>query len=251
MGERGCEAVADLVPRLRGELGLDAVIANGENSAGGRGITAETGARLLSVADFLTLGDHAFDQQGTGEYLAREGRVIRPENLGEVPGRGWGTFEAGGACVGVANVQGRVFMQELRGSPFEAADLALDYLAESGAEVVLVDVHAEATSEKQAMGYYLEGRAQAVIGTHTHVATTDARILPGGTAYLTDVGMVGDPAGIIGMDRARFMDVFLEGAPLEGGPAEGNIGLNAVLVEIDVEARRATSVERVDREWTG
>src|SRR5215217_763893 len=181
VGETGCAAVQALVPTLRRELGLDAVVANGENSApGGRGITAKSGSNLLSVVDFLTLGNHAFDAQGGKEYLAREQRVIRPANLRvDLPGRGWAKFEAGGVRVGVANVQGRVFMRETPRSPFKAADEAVTELEASGTDLVLVDVYAEATSEKQAMGHSLAGRAQAVVGTHTHVPTADAQILPG------------------------------------------------------------------------
>ncbi len=163
MGETGCAAVRALVPDLRRELGLDAVVATGENSAPeGRGITADSGSTLLSVVDFVTLGDHAFEAEGAEEYLDREPRVVRPANLDESrPGHGWGTFEAGDVRVGVANVQGRVLMQEDLRSPFEVADQAVADLEASGADFVLVDVHAKATSEKQAMGYHLEGRVQA------------------------------------------------------------------------------------------
>jgi calcineurin-like phosphoesterase len=145
VGEAGCAAVRALVPTLRRELGLSAVVANGENSAPeGRGITAQSGSALLSVVDFLTLGDHAFDAEGEEEYLDREPRVVRPANLDEdLPGRGWGTFEAGDVRVGVANVQGRLFMQEVPRSPFEAADQAVADLEASGADLVLVDMHAE------------------------------------------------------------------------------------------------------------
>jgi 2',3'-cyclic-nucleotide 2'-phosphodiesterase len=166
VGEAGCAAVQALVSASRWELGLNAVVANAENSAPqGRGITPESGSALLSVVDFLTLGNHAFDAKGAEEYLDREPRVVRPANLDKgLPGRGWGTFEAGGGVrVGVANVQGKVFMHQDSRSPFEAADRAVADLEASGADLILVDVHAEATSEKQAMGYHLEGRVQAVI----------------------------------------------------------------------------------------
>jgi 2',3'-cyclic-nucleotide 2'-phosphodiesterase len=163
VGEAGCAAVRALVPTLRRELELDVVVANGENSApGGRGVTAKSGSALLSVVDFLTLGNHAFDAEK--EYVDREPRVIRPANLGgDLPGRGWGTFEVGGVRVGVANVQGRVFMREIPRSPFEAGDEAVAALEAFGTDLILVDVHAEATSEKQAMGYHLAGRTQAVV----------------------------------------------------------------------------------------
>src|SRR3712207_1703320 len=205
VGPAGCSAVLDLVPGLRERMHLDAVVANAENSApGGRGITEESGAALLSVADFLTLGNHAFDARGYEKYLEREERIARPANLDQnLPGQGWGTFEVNGVTVGVANVLGRVFIDRTSLSPFEAADEALAQLR--GADLVLVDAHAEATSEKQALGYHLAGRAQAVLGTHTHVSTADAAILPGGTAYATDVGMTGCEESIIGFDREGFL----------------------------------------------
>lgn len=165
VGEAGCAAVCTFVPVLRNELGLDAVVVNGENSApGGRGITSESGSSLLSAADFLTLGNHTFDAEGGREYVGCEPRVIRPANLEKgLAGRGWGTFEAGGVRVGVANVQGRVFMRQGVRSPFEAADRALADLEAAGVDLILMNVHAEATSEKQALGYHLAGRAQIVV----------------------------------------------------------------------------------------
>jgi metallophosphoesterase (TIGR00282 family) len=249
VGETGCGAVQALVPGLRRELGLDAVIANGENSAGGLGITADTGEALLSAADFLTLGDHAFDREGAGEYLDREPRVVRPANL-EVglPGRGWGVFEASGKRIGVANVQGRVFMRTPH-SPFEAANRAVMQLEAAGAQIILVDVHAEATSEKQAMGWHLAGRVAAVLGTHTHVPTADLRVLPGGTAYATDVGMTGGVDSIIGFAREDWLRLFLEDGSLPETVDEGRVRLDAVLVE--VRDHQAVSIERVSREWSG
>ena len=164
-GDAGCAAVRTLVPTLRHELGLDAIVANGENSApGGRGITPESGSDLLSVVDFLTLGNHAFDAGGAGRFLESETRIIRPVNFNaNSPGYRWGTFEAGGVRIGVVNVQGRVFMKHGLRSPFRAAEREVEEVEAAGAGLALVDVHAEATSEKQAMGYHLEGRAQAVV----------------------------------------------------------------------------------------
>jgi 2',3'-cyclic-nucleotide 2'-phosphodiesterase len=250
VGEAGCAAVRTLVPTLRHELEFDAVVANGENSApGGRGITPESGSELLSVVDFLTLGNHAFDAGGAGKFLQWEKRIIRPANLEtDSPGHGWGTFEAGGVRVGVVNVQGRVFMKRVPHSPFRAAERAIDEVEAAGAGLVLVDVHAEATSEKQAMGYHLEGRAQAVVGTHTHVPTADARVLSGGTAYVSDVGMTGGKESIIGFDKEDFMGLFLDREPARIGVSKGPADCNAVIIEVDVESRRATSIERVYRE---
>jgi metallophosphoesterase (TIGR00282 family) len=181
--------------------------------------------------------------------LDQERRVVRPANLKEdLPGRGWGIFEASGLRVGVVNVQGRVLM-EAPYSPFEAAERAVAGLKNSEAEVILVDMHAEATSEKQAMGWHLAGRVAAVMGTHTHVPTTDLRVLPGGTAYVSDVGMTGGREGIIGFNRDGFMRVFLGGEGPSIGPARGSGGLDAVLIEIERESGRAVSAERVFRHW--
>jgi metallophosphoesterase (TIGR00282 family) len=247
VGETGCNAVRGLVPTLRRELELDAVIVNAENSApGGRGITPNSGSALLSVADFLTLGNHAFDAQGSERFLDREPRVVRPANLDDsLPGQGWGTFKADGLCVGVANVQGRVFMKQNVTSPFEAADRAVANLKSSGADLVLVDMHAEATSEKQAMGYHLDGKLQALVGTHTHVPTADGRILSGGTAYVSDVGMTGGKESIIGFDREDFMALFLGRRPTRIGVSKDPAVFNAVVIEVDAEGRRAMSIERV------
>ena len=174
---------------------------------------------------------------------------MRPANLDAGrPGRGWGVFEAAGKRIGVANVQGRVFMRTPH-SPFEAADRAVTELEAAGAEVILLDVHAEATSEKKAMGWYLAGRIAAVVGTHTHVATADRRILPDGTAYATDVGMTGGVDSIIGFARAEWLRLFLEGGSLPETVDEGRVRLDAVLVER--RNRRAVTVERVSREWSG
>lgn len=251
VGSQAVKAVRQIVPELRRELGLDAVIANGENSApSGRGITADSGDALLSAVDFLTLGDHAFEQEGVGTFLDQEQRVVRPANVEEgLPGRGWGTFEAKGTRVGVANVQGRVFMKRGLPSPFEVVDQALIELEAAGAEIVLVDIHAEATSEKQAMGWHLAGRVAAVMGTHTHVPTADLKVLPGGTAYASDTGMTGGREGVIGFDREGFLGFFLgrEGISIE--PAQYPAGLDAVLVEVERETGRAVSLGRVFRCW--
>jgi 2',3'-cyclic-nucleotide 2'-phosphodiesterase len=201
---------------------------------------------LLSVADFLTLGNHAFDTQGSEWFLDREPRVVRPANLDDsLPGQGWGTFKADGLCVGVANVQGRVFMKQNVTSPFEAADRAVANLKSSGADLILVDMHAEATSEKQAMGYHLDGKLQALVGTHTHVPTADGRILSGGTAYVSDVGMTGGKESIIGFDREDFMALFLGRGPTRIGVSKDPAVFNAVVIEVDAEGRRAMSIERV------
>lgn len=248
IGPVGRAALLTLVPALRRELALDAVIANGENSAdNGFGITEQIATSLLTVVDFLTLGDHAFDQPETGPFLDREPRIIRPANFEDAqPGRGWATFEAAGMRVGVANLLGKLFMRPKVTSQYAAADQAVGELEAAGANLIVVDLQAEATSEKQAMGWHLAGRVAAVFGTHTHVATADPQILPGGTAYVTDVGMTGGSDSIIGYNK-RFLQ-FMQGDRTGGfpGPAEGPAArLDAVLVEVDRGTGRAVAVQRV------
>ena len=236
---------------MRRELEPDAVVANAENSAPrGRGITRESGSSLLSVADFLTLGNHAFDADGYREFLEEEDRVVRPANFAvKDPGRGLGLFEVGGVTVGVTNVLGRVFVERTKIPPFEAADLAVNELKARGADLVLVDSHAEATSEKQALGYYLDGRAHAVLGTHTHVPTADLSILPGGTAYVTDVGMTGCRESIIGFERDDFLALFMGEWRGISVATRGPVELNSALVEFDLDTLRAVEMRAVRREW--
>jgi 2',3'-cyclic-nucleotide 2'-phosphodiesterase len=205
---------------------------------------------LLFVADFLTLDDHTVDAEGYEVFLETEERVARPANLGKnLPGRGWGTFEADGLAVGVASVLGQVFVDRTPPSPFEAADSAVAGLEAMGADLVLAVAHAEATSEKQALGYHLAGRAQAVLGTHTHVPTADAAILPGGTAYATDVGMTGCEESIIGFDREGYIGLFLGEQRKLAMATLGPVLLSGVLVDFDLAGRRAVRIEPVRRGW--
>lgn len=251
VGPAGREVASALIPRLRQELAADAVVVNAENSAdAGLGVTAASAWELLRVADLLTLGDHAFDQPGTDELLRGEARITRPANVGEDrPGKAWAMVQAGGVRLGVVTVQGQVFMKRLPESPFVAADRILAVLKAEGARAVMVEIHAEATSEKQAMGWHCAGRAALVVGTHTHVATADARMLPGGTAFLTDVGMTGARDSIIGFERDGFMRFIAmgerSGTPLRPGSGVG--WLNGVLVEIDADTGRAVRLESVRR----
>lgn len=251
IGPVGRAALHTLVPDLRRELALDAVIANGENAAdNGFGITEQIATNFLSVVDFLTLGDHAFDQPEIGPFLDREPRIIRPANFEDPrPGRGWATFEAAGTRVGVVNLLGTVFMRPKVRSQYAAADEAVRELEGAGANLIVVDLQAEATSEKQAMGWHLAGRVAAVLGTHTHIPTADLRILPGDTAYVTDVGMTGASDSIIGFSK-QFLQ-FMQGDRSAGfpRPAEGPAArLDAVLVEVDRGTGRAVAVQRILKE---
>jgi len=247
IGRPGRRAVAALLPDLRAELSLDLVIANGENAAAGFGLTERTAEELFEAGvDVITSGNHIWDQKEIIEVLDQETPIVRPLNYPPgAPGRGFLTQKG----VTVLNLQGRTFMADID-DPFRAADGALQAMPKDA--LVVVDMHAEATSEKQAMGRYLDGRVAAVLGTHTHVPTADACILPGGTAYVTDVGMVGPTDSIIGNEIDAVLARFLTGMPHRLPVAERSptVQFNAVLVEIDETARRARSCGRVDREWT-
>ncbi len=247
VGHPGRDAVKALLPGLKKELGPQLVILNGENAAGGFGLTAKIAAELKGAgADVITTGNHVFAQKEfLGELPNLQG-VLRPANYPQpAPGQGWWVVEAGGHHVLVMNLIGRVFLDPLD-DPFRAADAII--AAHPEARIVFCDMHAEATSEKTAMGWYLDGRASAVVGTHTHVPTADARVLPGGTAYVTDVGMVGPRDGCIGMDKNVVIQRFLSGVPNRFVVASGPVTFNSVLVTINPSTGRATSIQRIDRE---
>jgi len=247
VGHPGREAVKALLPGLKKELRPHLTILNGENAAGGFGLTARIAAELKgSGADVITSGNHVFAQKEFVGDLPNLERVLRPANYpAPAPGQGWCVLEAGGHQVLVMNLIGRIFLDPLD-DPFRAADAIL--AAHPEPRVVFCDMHAEATSEKTAMGWYLDGRASAVVGTHTHIPTADARILPGGTAYVTDVGMVGPRDGCIGMDRDVVIQRFLSGVPNRFVVASGPVTFNSVLVTINPSSGRATSIQRIDRE---
>ena len=244
IGQPGRRAVRRLVPELRKEFGIDLVIANGENTAGGFGITLETAEELLeSGVDVLTSGNHIWDQKEIIPHMDEGLPLIRPANYPEAPGRGYLVRDG----VMVLNLMGRVFMPTLD-CPFRTANLTLEEAEARGApRVVIVDFHAEATSEKQSMGWYLDGKVSAVLGTHTHVGTVDARILPKGTAYLTDVGMTGPVNSVIGSDTNAVLDRFLTGLPLRFSVAGGPVIFNSALLDVDPETGKALSIQRIDR----
>jgi len=247
VGHPGRDAVKALLPGLRNELRPDLVILNGENAAGGFGLTAKIAAELKGAgADVITTGNHVFAQKEFVGELPNLERVLRPANYpAPAPGQGWCLVDAGGHQVLVMNLIGRIFLDPLD-DPFRAADAILAAPPET--PVVFCDMHAEATSEKTAMGWYLNGRVSAVVGTHTHIPTADARVLPGGTAYVTDVGMVGPRDGCIGMDKDVVIQRFLSGVPNRFVVAPGPVTFNSVLVTISSSTGRATSIQRVDRE---
>lgn len=256
VGSQGRKALRRLLPGLRQELSADLVFANAENSAGGRGVSVSTARELRDAGvDILTTGNHVWAQPDIEQALANDDlRLLRPLNFPtELPGRGACTLRVKGHEVTVVSLLGRVFMAPLD-DPFRAMDTFLLLLAPatpaaSGTQrpLVVVDFHAEATSEKQAMGWYLAGRVAAVVGTHTHVPTADERVLPGGTAYVTDLGMVGPRDSIIGSAVEPTVRRFLTHRPGRLPVADGPIGFNAVLVELDADHGTCRAVRRVDR----
>ena len=245
MGRSGRAAIVTHLPRLRVELALDFVVVNGENASGGMGLTGAHAAELLAAgADCLTLGDHAFDQKDMLAFVETEPRVLRPLNYARgAPGRGARMFDApGGRRVMVAQVLGQVFMRRPFDDPFSAIDAALKPAPLGGlASAVIVDVHAEATSEKMALGHWCDGRASLVVGTHTHVPTADTQILARGAAYQTDAGMCGDYDSVIGMDKLEPISRFVTGmTKARFVPAEGEATLSGVFVETDDPTGRPT-----------
>jgi 2',3'-cyclic-nucleotide 2'-phosphodiesterase len=233
--------LAEIVARERADL----VIINGENSAAGFGITPKIADELLALgADVITGGNHSWDKKEIQEYIPNEPRLLRPANFPKSPGRGLyvGTSR-GGVRYAVLNLQCRVFMAPLD-CPFRTADAELAKIP-SDVKIIFADMHAEATSEKQAMGWYLDGRVSVVVGTHTHVATADERVLPNGTAFITDVGMTGPHESVIGMDRGAMVKRFLDSMPTKFEVAIGDVRINGVIADIDDSTGRARSIARV------
>ncbi len=244
VGRPGREIVIERVPRLRVELALDFVIANGENAAGGAGLTGAIARTLLGAGiDAVTLGDHLWDQKGFETEIVELARVCRPANLPAVcPGRDHLILEKNGFRLAVFTVLGRQYLALKSECPFLASDRMLAQLA-GRADAAFVEVHAEATSEKQALGWYLDGRAAAVIGTHTHVPTADAAVLPKGTAFLCDAGMTGPYASVLGREIEPIVGRFLDGLPRKVPVAENDVRLSGVVVEYDPAAKRAVRCE--------
>jgi metallophosphoesterase (TIGR00282 family) len=249
-GQPGRRAVKDLLPGLVAEFAPDLVLANGENAAGGFGITPPLVEELLDLGiAVLTSGNHIWDKKEILTYLAdhADGRLLRPANYpGEAPGRGIyiGKTQTG-LDYAVLNVQGRVFMPAID-CPFRTADALLAAIP-SEVKIRIVDMHAEATSEKRALGWYLDGRATAVVGTHTHIPTADETVQPGGTAYITDLGMTGPYDSVIGIEKKPIIRKFLEQIPSRFEIAKGDVRLSGVLIEADRATGRALSIQRILR----
>jgi len=246
VGKPGRELVRKGLASLIEHYNVDLVVANAENAAAGRGVTREIGDQLLGWGvDVMTSGNHIWAQRETADYIGAEARLLRPANFpAGVPGNGsYVARTEAGRAVGVINVMGRVFMQELD-NPFSRVLEEIEAMR-ARTRVILVDFHAEATSEKVAMGWHLDGKVTAVIGTHTHVQTADEQILPGGTAYLTDAGMTGPHDGVIGVEKAAVLDKFQRGMPVRMETASGNPRLNGILIAADDATGKAISVQRI------
>lgn len=246
VGSPGRRIVHDRLADILVQNRVDLAIANGENAASGFGITPKITEDLLATGiAVLTGGNHIWDRKEILEYFPHQSRLLRPANFPNgSPGSGLYVDTApSGAGYAVLNLQGRTFMTPLD-DPFRTAERELAQIP-SAVKVIVVDMHAEATSEKQAMGWFLDGKVSAVIGTHTHVVTADARILPGGTAYITDVGMTGPHDSVIGMEKEGIIRRFLDAMPARFSVAEGDIQMNTVLIEVDPATGRAQSIERL------
>ena len=244
IGHPGRRALRRCLPRLREKYSPDFIVANAENAAGGVGITEEVGTELLGLVDVLTSGNHVWDKKEALPYLDREPRLLRPANYPSPnPGKGSYILESTrGWKAGVLNLQGRVFMEPLD-CPFRVADGEVAKLR-AVTPVIVVDFHAEATSEKQALGWYLDGKVSALVGTHTHVPTADERILPRGTAYITDVGMVGGYHSVIGIRPEQAVARFLTARPQRFEPEKEGLVFSSVYIEVDAATGRALSVRR-------
>lgn len=248
VGSPGRQAIKELLPELKKEYRLAFTIANAENAAGGSGITPALAQELFDAGtDVLTSGDHIWKKKEIFEIIDKEARILRPVNfpLG-VPGRGWAVFKTGDNIkIGVINVQGRVFMEAIE-CPFRTSRQAQEALSKE-TKIIIVDIHAQATSEKVALGWYLDGKASAVLGTHTHIQTADERILPGGCAYITDVGMTGPFDSVIGRRIEDVLERFVTAVPTRFEVAKENIQVQGVVLDIDENTGRARSIVRIQR----
>jgi hypothetical protein len=247
VGNPGRKAAKMLISEIKKDTAIDFCIANGENAAGGMGITYAVAQELLnSGIDIITLGNHTWTKRDVFNFIDVDERLIRPANYPkELPGKGSVFIKKNNETIGVLNLMGRIFMEAID-CPFKAAEREIEYL-KNYTNTIIVDMHAEATSEKYAMGWYLDGKVSCVLGTHTHVQTADERILPRGTGYITDVGMTGPYDGIIGVDRDIIIKKFLTSLPIRFEVAKGNVQFNAVILDIDGKTSRTINISRITK----
>ncbi len=246
----GRSVLTDRLKGLKDLYGWDFCIANAENAAGGKGINFNTADDIFNCGvDAITMGNHTWARKEILNFIDSCSKLIRPANYPKgVPGKGRMVLEKNGIRLGLVNLLGRIYMDMPCDCPFQAADREISVLKQQ-CQAILIDIHAEATSEKAALAHYVDGRASAVLGTHTHVQTADERILSGGTAFITDVGMTGPMDGIIGVDKAQIIQKFITGLPGHFEPAEGRLMLNAVLVTIDDKTGRALEIKRISETY--
>ena len=252
VGRSGRKIIHDLLKEIKDEYKADFIIANGENGAGGNGLTPKIAEELFeSGINVLTSGNHIWDKKEIIEFIDEEKRLIRPANYPPgTPGSGWTVLEVNKECkVGVINISGRVFLDALD-CPFRAIDEILPKI-KSYTPVIIIDFHAEATSEKEAFGWYVDGLASAVCGTHTHVQTSDARVLPQGTGYITDVGMSGARDGILGIQREPVIQKFITQMPVRFEVASGVLQIEGVYLEVDESKGQCLQIESFRREKKG
>lgn len=247
MGNPGRDAIKSFLKPLQQEYSIELSIANAENAAGGKGLTKEVAEELFSNGiEFMTMGNHVWDQRSIMKYIEEEARLIRPANypIG-APGKGYGYVRKNGKKVGVLNLSGRVFLPPLD-DPFSGAIRWINEMRQE-TPIILVDFHAEATSEKVALGWFLDGKVSAVVGTHTHIQTADARLLQQGTAYITDVGMTGPRDSVLGVKKEIIINRFLTQLPAKFEIATGALQLNAVVLDLDENTGKARSITPVQR----
>lgn len=248
VGRAGRRAVKALLPVVRQEYAVDFVIANAENASGGRGLTGDVMQELVYTGiDVLTMGNHVWDNKDIFRFIDEEPRLIRPLNYpAPCPGQGYHIYTAGFSTrIAVINASGRVFLPPLD-CPFMAVDEVVNSVRDN-ADIIIVDFHAEATSEKVAFGYYFDGRVQAVLGTHTHIQTSDERILPMGTAYITDLGMTGPYESVLGMKKELVLEKFLTGRPVRLEVASGKVQLEGVVLTVDETTYQVSKITRISK----
>jgi metallophosphoesterase (TIGR00282 family) len=249
VGKAGRQAFCELVPDLKKEFAIDLTIVNAENVAGGSGITPRIANQLFREgADVLTLGDHAWDRREIEEYLQKRENIVRPANFPEgAPGKGWCiATTASGIKVGVINLLGRVFMRYNVDCPFRSLSRIVDII-KAETSVIIVDMHAETTSEKVALGFYIDGQVSAVVGTHTHIQTADEKVLPRGTAYITDLGMSGPYNSVIGQNKEKIISRFVTSLPQRFEVAKEDPWLCGVVIDVDEQTGSARDITRLQR----
>ncbi len=249
IGKTGRQAVKEFLPEIKEEKKPDLIGANCENLAGGFGISEKTVKEMFSAGiDFFTSGNHIWDKREGYELIKRDPRILRPANYPKgVPGRGYTILTRGDVKIGIVNLQGRKFLSEVD-SPFYIGDDVLKELEKEDVTIRIIDFHAETTSEKVALGWYFDGRVSLIVGTHTHVQTADSRILPGGTGYITDLGMCGARDSVIGMKKEIALERFLKLMPKRFEVAKGALMVNGILADIDINTGKTVKIERIWKE---